>query len=181
MKHVPEFKGSIEGYVVNYLRRHLWRIAATHDHADAMQEAYAVFLRTAAHYPMVETPQHFMALFKTSWNNEFNDLSVKASVVRLSQNELAYADTEEDGGSEMDVLGDLDNDGALATMVRQAPSEVVMVLNLFLNAPQELLDLAMSTWRKNGKYRADGDKAVSQMLGLKPGSTPMSDTQNYFS
>jgi hypothetical protein len=55
-----------------------------------------------------------------------------------------------------------------------------MVLNLFLNAPQELLELALTTWRKNGKYRADGDKAVARMLGLPADSTPITTTRTYF-
>ena len=60
------------------------------------------------------------------------------------------------------------------------PREVLLVLNLFLNAPQELLELAFATWRKSGKYRADGDKAVARMLGLPPDAQPMSRTESYF-
>lgn len=178
MSYLPEFKGPVEGYVVNYLKKNLWRVAATHDHTDAMQEAYLVFLRTASRYPLLDTPQHFMALFKTSWINEFNDMSVRATAARhlVSENDDS---TEEDAWVH-DSIGDLDNDGLLAVMIRQAPVEVLMVLNLFLNAPQELLELAAVTWRKNGRYRNDGDKAVARMLGLPPDSTPVSDTQRYF-
>ncbi len=181
MSHLPEFKGAIEGYVVNFLKKNHWRISNTHDREEAIQEAYIVFLRTAARYPLVETPQHFMALFKTSWANEFTDLAAKATYARQLVSEHLF----EDGGGEevwwtRAVIGDTDNDGTLGVMLRQAPREVVMVLNLFLNAPQELLELALSTWRKNGRYKADGDKAVAKMLGLPPDSTPVTDTQRYF-
>jgi DNA-directed RNA polymerase specialized sigma24 family protein len=181
MSYLPEFKGPVEGYVVNFLHKNLWRVSRTHDFDDAMHEAYLVFLRTASKYPDLDTPQHFMALFKTSWMNEFHDLSTKATEARRLVTEALFGGEDSDGEEyRRDVIGDLDNDGSLAVMVRQAPKEVLLVLNLFLNAPQELLELAMTTWRKNGKYRADGDKAVAKMLGLPPDSTPVSDTQKYF-
>lgn len=175
---LPKFEGPIEGYVVNYLTKNHWRIKNTHDHLDAKQEAYAVFLRCAAKYPTVE-PAHFMALFKTAWHNEFVDLSHKATAVR---NEVAQRLFEDETEADMvdGIVGELDNDGALAVMIRQAPKEVLMVLNLFLTAPVELLELAGAAWLKQGKYRADGDRAVARMLGLPPDSKPMTETQRYF-
>jgi len=182
--YLPEYKGAIEGYVVNYLSRHLWKVRPLYDHEDAMQEAYEVFMRCCAKYPIIDTPQHFMALFKTAWARHFVDLAAKASEARAefsaSGVRLRDGQEEEDdliGG----IVGELDNDGALAVMIRQAPEEVVMVLNLLLNAPQELLDLAMKTWRMQGRYREDGDAAIARMLGRPVGSTPMTDTHNYFS
>lgn len=176
--HLPEWKGPIEGFVVNFLHKNLWRIANTHTFDDAMQEAWCVFLRTAATYPTVETPQHFMALFKRSWINEFNDLSNSATAVRAEVTEVVTEVDEDDWTRE--VIGDLDNDGALAVMLRQAPREVLMVLNLFLNAPQELLDLAMAAWKKSGRKMADGDTAVERMLGLPAGTKPVTQTREYF-
>lgn len=177
--HLPEFKGPIEGYVVNYLKRNLWRIRPTHDREDALQEAYAVFLRCAARYPLVDTPEHFMALFKTAWEREMVDLSLKASLARQLVPESTATD-EEGEEYRKEVPGDLDNEGVLAVMIRQAPVEVVMVLNLFLNAPQELLDLAFKAWRKSGHYNELGDKAVARMLGLSEDSRPITTTKEYF-
>lgn len=179
MSYIPEWKGPIEGYVVNFLAREMWRVKRTHTFDEALQEAYIVFLRTAARYTMVETPEHFMALFKTSWANEFTDLSNKATAARQLVPEMVMTD-EEGEQYRREVAGDLENDGMLAVMIRQAPKEVLMVLNLFLNAPQELLELAMETWRRQGKYRADGDKAVARMLGLPADSKPVTQTQDYF-
>ena len=177
-KDMPVFEGPIQGYVVNFLKKSLWRVRATHTFEDAQQEAYAVFLRTAAKYPDTETPEHFMSLFMRSWINEFHDLSSKATEARKLVSDIKPSfDGEE--GERYDPVGDLDNDGALAVMLRQAPQEVLMVLNLFLNAPAELLELASNTWRKHGHYNADGDKAVSAMLGLPKGSTPMRATEEY--
>lgn len=178
MSHIPEFTGPIEGYVCNFLKRNLWRVRATHDHKDAMQEAYIVFLRVAAKYPMLDAPQHFMALFKTSWAHEFNDLSHRARPANAEISEEMHSD---DGVFTRDSIGELDNDGQLAVLINQAPSEVFMVLNLFLSAPQELLDMALASWRASGHYKAEGDRAVSRLLGLPPGSQPMTQTQEYFS
>lgn len=180
MSYQPEFKGPIEGWVVNSLKKNLWRIAATHTYEEAMQEAHMVFLRCAQRYPDMDTPQHFMALFQVSWVNEVHDLSKLATNAReaVSLDQLTYSD---EGYTPLEVIGEVENDGVLAVKLRQAPKEVTMVLNLFLNAPQELLELAMSAWRKNRNYKSDGDRAVSRMLGLPQNSTPMSTTRDYFS
>lgn len=178
MAFMPQFKGPIEGWVVNHLRKHYWRVSNTHEHEEVMQEAYIVFLRCAARYSSVKEPQHFMALFKSAWINEFNDLSTRATAARVTVAVSSLSDDEE--APALDLVGDLENAGQLLTMIRQAPREVLMVLNLFLNAPQELLELAAATWRASGKYRADGDKAVSRMLGLPEGSQPVTNTRAYF-
>src|ERR1700760_3791319 len=75
--YLPEWKGEIEGYVMNTITRHGWRVESTHRREDLKQEAYIVFMRCAAKYPMLDTPQHFMSLFKRAWTNALNDLSVK--------------------------------------------------------------------------------------------------------
>jgi hypothetical protein len=183
VSYKPEFKGPIEGFVVNYLSRQLWRIARTHTHDDAMQEAYIVFMRCAERYPDLDTPQHFMALFKTSWRNEFTDLAYAATEAKkaVSLTELSRID---DSGDEIQVrtdsVGETDNGGALALMIAEAPQEVLMVLHLFLSAPTELLELAQRTWRDRGKNSAGGERWVEKMLGLKEGSDPIRKTEDYF-
>lgn len=177
-RFTPSFDGPIEGYVVNYLTKHHWRIQRTHTREDAMQEAWVVFLRVAEKYPDISEPQHFMALFKTAWANNITDLSHKATANRL---ELSLGSAEdEDMPTVPDTAGSLDNDGLLRIMVRQAPQEVLMVLNLFLSAPQELLDLAMSTWKAQGHLSPGGSKHVARLLGLPEGSDPIKTTEDYF-
>ena len=182
MSYVPEWKGPIEGYVVNFLSKQLWRVRPLLEHDDAMQEAYLVFLRTAARYPMMDTPQHFMALFKTSWTNEFHDLSRKATNARIAVSMSDLGGTDEDGErwSVPEAVGETDNMGTLALMVKQAPREVLMVLNLFLTAPGELLELAHSTWRAQGKYNAGGERWAEKALGLPVGTSPLQQTEDYF-
>lgn len=180
MSYLPEFKGPIEGWTVNFLAKNLWRVERTHTHEEAMQEAFITFMRCAARYPTVETPQHFMALYKTSWINEFNDLSTKATAAKAEVSDRLFNEESEEILAQQ-IIGNLDNDGFLAVMLRQAPNEVKMVLNLFYNAPTELLQMASAAWRQNGNYKADGDRMVAKMLGLPPDSTPVSDTHDYFS
>lgn len=183
MSYLPEFKGSIEGYCVNFLAKNLWRLGPTHDREDAMQEARLTFLRCAARYPLLDTPQHFMALFKTTWANEFNDLSVKATAARLIVSISALSRTDEDGDEYSpfaESVGETDNEGQLAVMMRQAPREVLLVLHLFLNAPAELLELASTAWRASGRYSADGERWAEKALGLKVGAAPLKQTKEYF-
>lgn len=179
----PEWSGSIEGYVVNFVSKNLWRVAPTHDRDDAMQEAYVCFLRCASRYPMLDAPQHFMALFKTTWANEFNDLSVKATKARKSV-PLSQLSRVDENGDEVEYsregAGCTDNDGALAVMIAQAPKEVLMVMNLFLNAPAELLEVAQAAWKSSGKNSPGGERWVEKVLGLKLGTDPIKKTQDYF-
>lgn len=176
--YTPKFKGEIEGYVVNHLKRNLWRIASTHDHRDAMQEAYLVFMRCCDKYPQTDTPQHFMALFKQAWTNRIIDLSAKSTKARA----MVSAEVEGLDGDyfDRDVVGELDNAGYLLTLLRQAPAEVLLVLNLFLNAPKEVLDLATATWEQQGRRKGGESKLLARMLGLPEGSDPIKATRDYF-
>lgn len=178
--YIPEFKGAIEGYVVNTLAREHWRIQRTHDWDDAMQEAHVVFLKLVAKYPLMDTPQHFMALFKTSWSRHLTDLGHKATVARALVSENSAED--EDGQTHSrESIGETENAGLLALMVSQAPAEVTSVLALFMNAPTEILELAMSAWRSRGHYRPEGEAFVCRALGLPPGSQPLRQLIEYFS
>jgi len=168
------YDSRVIGYVTNYLTRHYWRIASTMTWEDAQQEACIVFLRVQAKYPDVEAP-HLMALFKTAWNNEFNDLSTKNS-------EMAEFASSMPDGYEGQCMGSTDNDGILATKIRQAPSEVRAVLNLFFSAPQELFELAVASWRGADKRcKTGGSKSICKMLGIDEKVDVLKMTHDYFS
>lgn len=174
--YVPEWKGPIEGYVVNTLSKQAWRVSATHDRDDLRQEAYLVFLRCTNRYPIIDTPQHFMALFKTAWSRHMHDLAKKEKTNHLMVSESQF-DRDDEAEWTRDHVGELNNEGQLAVLIRQAPREVLMVLNLMLNAPQELLDLAASTWERRG---VDADDHVARLLGLDPESKPLSKLKEHF-
>ncbi len=166
----PEFSGPIEGYVVNFLKSNLWRVANSYDLDECLSEAYLVFRRCCRHYEgKVVEPKHFMALFKLAWRNEFNDMSNRDTAVRASPLPDGF-----------DAVGALDNDGPLRVMLRQAPAEVKTVLTVLLNAPTELLDLACSNWRGQGKQLAGGNKQVATWLGWPEDSKPIDMVVEYF-
>ncbi len=171
----PIWKGEHEGYATNYMARQHWRIKSTVPWDDAMQEAAFVFMRCKRKYTEVTEPQHFMALFKTALANHVTDL---ANANTEHRENMAMA---EDESVALVVTGDMDNDGMLATLIRQAPREVQMVLSLFLNAPQELLDVALAGWRgKDRRMRSGGSKRVNQMLGLPEDRNTMQEVEDYF-
>lgn len=180
MKYLPNFKGPIEGYVVNFMRKNYFKVQRTHERADVMQEAYVIYMRVVATYPDVEGAPHFMSLFKTSWYHHFTDMANADTAQRvLVQPQVYYS---EDGGEmTTDYLGDTNNEGELAVMLRQAPNEVTQVLNLFLNAPQELLDLALGSWKgRDRRCRAGGSKRICALLGLSPAYDVMKVVEDYF-
>lgn len=172
-KFQPEFKGPIEGYVVNFLATNYWRVATSMTHADCVQEAYLVFHRCTRYE--VENAKHFMALFKRAWINQFTDLTNNDTKHRAAQ---LPQDMEEPDRPE--PVGETDNAGYLRVLVQQAPHEVKLVLNLFLSAPSELLEMAMQSWRGAGKLDAGGNRHVARMLGLPEDSRPLDAVQSYF-
>jgi hypothetical protein len=163
MTFAPLFPGPIEGWTVNFIRKQLWKVEASMEFADLMQEAYMVFLRVQQRYPDVETPQHFMALYKTSWFHHFTNLTLADSRQREVM-PVSYSSLEGHGA---ELLGSSDNDGYLRTLIRQAPREVALVFSLFLNAPSELVETALSSWQGRDLRRKDGgSRKICQLLGL---------------
>lgn len=184
----PEFKGPIEGYVVNFLRTNYWRIESSTPRQDAMQTAYMVFLRVRNKYKNIPMGPHFMSLFKMAWFNEFTDLANADTKLRQLVPFKSKGHQEDHGWSEVPgdpvntVIGELECDGYLAVKIEQAPSEVKAVLNLFLNAPVELLDMALRGWHgRNKKSRAGGSERINRLLGLPADRDVLKEVEDYFS
>lgn len=176
--HPMTFKGPIEGYVVNFLTSQYWRVAASLEFDDALQEARLVFCEVSLKYPEVED-RHLMALFKTAWSNRFVDLAKKDTKHRQLVSDQGL-DQETGLPVTKDFAGDLDTDGMLLLLIEQAPSEVRTVLSLFLNAPSELLELAVNAWKFRGRRRAEGNQMLNECLGLPSGSDPLGTVEEYF-
>lgn len=174
----PNWAGPIQGWTVRYSHQHFWRVADTMQWEDVMQEAYLVFMRCSNRYPVTDTPQHFMALYKRAWINHMNDLSNGSSNQKTEISDQVMTD---DGPSTIDQVGSLDNDGYLRVLVNEAPEEVRMVLALLVNAPQELIDLAMSGWNgPDRRKKANGSQRICQMLGIPQHIDVMGMVREYF-
>lgn len=180
MSYSPEYQGPIAGYVINHMKKNYWKVAATMPREDLLQEAYVVFLRCKRKYSHLEAPQHFMALFKTAWCHQFLDFANEDTASRCLV-EMPRMRFSEGDDVEFEPQGDGDNDGALAIALDQAPSEVKAVLQLFLNAPAELLEIATASWKGNDKRcKAGGSKRINQLLGLPEELDVMQMTRDYF-
>lgn len=166
--YFPEWKGPIEGWVVNTMRSQFWRVSRIMDHEDYMQEARCIYLRCAARYPMLDTPEHFMSLFKRAWLNRLHDLSRSNSAAALE----VKPGVDEDGEDRIvaDPIGETDCSGFVTTLMNQAPAEVRAVLALMLSAPAELLDLALQS------LRGRSDRTLNRWLNARIGLPPRYDT-----
>lgn len=176
----PEFKGPVEGWVVNQLSRGslaYWRVERTMSREEVLQEAYECFLRCCKKFPKsaeYDTPQAFMALFKRAWSNQFADL---ASYDTEDRNCFSLEARE---AQLPEAPGDLENDGFLLIMIREAPREVRLVLSVFLDAPKELIEAAFSAWRRGGNHQAGGSRHLNKLLGLPPTTDPVKLVEDYF-
>lgn len=166
--YFPEFPGPIEGYVKNFLKSNFWRVEASMEYQDALQEAILVFLKLHAKYGAVDTPQHFMALYKTSLHNHFTDLSRIDS--RWRDLAVEAPEDSEDGESLSDRIGEVENAGTLRILIRQAPAEIKTILALLIKAPTEFSSMAISA---SGRIRA------AKLLGFPPGTDVFSMLQQY--
>lgn len=181
-QYVPEWKGAVEGYAVNQVTRNLWRVIKTHDRDDLMQEARIAYWKCEKAYPVLDTPEHFMALYKTALRNRINELSNKNTRTAAVSLNDDWQDVRMDDRVRREQPGDLDNDGYIATLVKQAPREVAMVLSLFLNAPAELLDVAEQAWNGStrGAEKRDVNAMIRRLLGPGVGERPVERVESYF-
>lgn len=168
-----QFEGAIKGYLLNQIHAHLWKFKSIMTEEDAYVEGWLLFSKCADMYPDVDPP-HFMALYKTTISRRMIDWAREATDSRA----LSLTSTET--GEQLESVGDLENDGYFHILLQQAPQEVKSVLTLFINAPTELLQLAMDSWKSAGHVETGGNRQVAQWLGLPAGSRPLDAVRDYF-
>lgn len=149
---------------------------------DVMQESYLTFLKVRNRYETtVDEPGHFMALYKTAWTRRFTDLANLDTARRAEVSSDCLGEGGERETVDERTTGDTDNDGRLAVLLRQAPQEVMQVVNLFLNCPQEILDLALQSWQGHRRRVDNSNRKVCQLLGLPADRDVLQETVDYFS
>lgn len=181
--YFPKWDGPIEGYVMNFLRANFWRVSATMEFEDCTQEAHCLFLRLAQKYSPIDTPQHFMSLFKISWINHFNDLSTLDFKLRRMI-AMSYESSEEESTNYEalvdQLVGDLDTSGHLYQMVMQAPQDVRTVLSFILNAPDHLVNAVCESWTGSPRRQRKGNSILCKYLGFPEDRNLLGDLVRYF-
>lgn len=177
MQH--KFEGPFKGFAVNLCQRSFWRVSQIMEMEDLLQEAYIVFHKCSLRYDYVEDAPQFMALYKRALTNHITDLSLKNSRAR---DEHGSALQNEDGELvQREHIGELDNDGPLRVMIRQAPHEIKMVLTLMLNAPAEITEALLASWSgTDRRKRGNGSERINRALGLPPEQDTMGMVRDYF-
>jgi hypothetical protein len=160
--YLPQWTGSIEGYAKNYCVKNLWKfLPIGYDLEDLMQESYVVFLKCQLRYKAVDTPQHFMSLFKTALHNYMFDLSKPF----FAESQHLVRSTED---FDLISFSSVEEEATLMLMVAQAPIEVKQVLNLLFKAPEELLDLIGFSDNKRGRSLVSCNRKLCALLGYDP-------------
>lgn len=77
LNFVPEWEGAVQGWVVNYIKKNVWRVEPELDFDDLLQEAYLKYHKMTQYYPEVVEVRHFMSLFQISFINHLHRLSNK--------------------------------------------------------------------------------------------------------
>lgn len=174
------FTGAFKGLAVNLCRRSQWRVSHLMAMEDLLQEAYLVFHRCTERYPEVVDAPQFMALYQTALTNHITDLARRSTLFHETCSPLPR--DENDEPIMPDGIGELDNEGMLRIMVRQAPREIKMVLSLMLNAPTELTEVVLSSWRgTDRRKRGNGSERINRALGLPAEQDTMGMVRDYFS
>lgn len=158
-----EFTGAVEGFVVNFLKKNFWRVQRTHDYEDAMQEAALTFHEIFARYQeKVDNDAWMMSLFKTSWTNRFNDLAQADYGARSIP---PLSDLTDDDTSLLNSMV-VEDPTHMASLIREAPEAVRLVLSLLYNAPKELMEQAATAWVEQGHTKVDGNAHLCGLLGI---------------
>lgn len=175
-----EWDGTFENYARKVIRSNLWRVRRVMDKEDFVQEAALLFYYMLDRYgDTVDSPQHFMGLYKTALDRQIHDLSKKSTKVR--ENEVAEhalivtSNTEGDDaidGPPLDRLAAIvgywySPSAHMNLMVQQAPREVRQVLNLILNLPNEMAEALDAAWRSHSTSTF-GNKHLCALLGYDP-------------
>ncbi len=125
----PQWEPEIRNWASKLIKKNKWRYDPILEHIDLLQDAYIQFLVVKDAYPRVVEPQHFMSLYKTTLLRHLCDEANR----NIRRKEL-YIQTDFDVNVFADeLIKELDNDGYLSILIKQAPADIRSVLELFNN------------------------------------------------
>lgn len=130
---IPEWAGSpYQFFAFNFCKKNAWRVShVVGDVEDCVQECWVLFDDCKRWYgATIKTKAQFMYIFKTAVKWKFDTLSVKDTKLREGQQFF------ESKHSDISVVSNAN----LAANLSHASSELKQVLNIFMNAPNEVME-----------------------------------------
>jgi hypothetical protein len=120
-----------KGFAAAYVRKHQWRVLYLlgGDIEDAMAECELFWVQVCKFYPAITEPASMMHMYKLWISGQFNDYSTKDTRSRNTMEVLSRGDLS------------INSEGDLAVKLDEASSDLKQVLNIFMNAPQEIIDV----------------------------------------
>lgn len=122
---------SYEKFAKNFSYRNQWRVAnILGDYEDCLSFCAMCYVICRKNYgETVNSPQQFMYMYRLWVEAEFNTMSTKESHNREMQRSLPKEEAT------------INSEAELATRLLDATPELKSVLNLFLKAPQEIMQI----------------------------------------
>lgn len=152
----PQFKGPIEGYLVNTINRNYWRVEKVMSREDLYQDGVMIFCLVRTRYArIVDNPAWFMSLYKRALNNHIHDV---ARVQRKLSEQDALPDQIESTTDSIEAA-------EVAGLFEQAPPEVAEIVRLFLYAPVEVWQVLSKAWNARGNRAKKGKETIARALG----------------
>lgn len=169
--------------VIPYLKvvssKNAWKMAAlAYDEEDLLHEAFFVYERCLENYGTVLSPTGELSpLFRGAINNFIYDLSTESSKKgSWVENELVL---ESIYGKE---ARHSDEAGYMQVLLREAPKEVLEVINLCFNTPAELVDEVAAFLSKKHSKGFRCNAFLCKVLGYnKYQRNLVKETISYFS
>lgn len=169
----------VKPYVLNHLKANYWKVSAILSFDDAIGEAQLQFwttiYRLQKNGSVIENEKHLMSLFKTSWSRHFITLANKNT--RSIQFIDLQLEDEDFNLASQTLIGDLDNNGYIYSILSHASFEFKQVIGLMLKLPQDTLQLIHDAISKGSIDKAN--HIVCTMLRKDPNSKLLQRTMDY--
>lgn len=138
IKFTPCWKGPIEGFTVNIIRRFYPQVAGSYEFEDLLQEAYIKFLVCCRVYKnKIDNPAWFMSLYKQALTNQ---------LITIVQRHRRYSFVEyQDPGTLPETPAD---SCEIIQVLKSLPKELLEVLTIMTDLTEISKDLTVAATRK---------------------------------
>lgn len=154
---ISEWKGSpFCGWAHNFCHKNAWRVKNyVGDYEDCMAECALVYTQVRHRYGAdIVSPQQFMSLFRVCVMSHFNTLANKDTQFRIGLENLEKPNLA------------IQQEGSVLVALREASTELQDVMQLLINAPQEIMDIVRI---EAGNYSPKKFfQAALRQLNIKP-------------